>query len=224
MGSWYLGKNYRSLLRVGLSIMGRVYVSYEEWHHLEVVFGFDNTQTFRRKMTFLKRHLLVAWLSCILGSSGKLMLSMVWSCLCTVGRRYGFQEPAAERGVALGESEPGRQPMGKSCSPSAEASCGTQLLVTGRRSVWPCLQSQLLFWGKAPGCQLGYSVSALRVKVLCNIKQMQEKEEKKCSVLRYAGPKQRLSWHSCFSSFPFLLSADKRYHFGYGYHFATQRV
>lgn len=48
-----------------------------------------------------------------------------------------------------------------------------------RRSVWLGLQSQPLLRGKAAGCQLDCPVSFLKVKILCDIKQMQEKVKKK---------------------------------------------
>lgn len=77
-------------------------------------------------MALLKRYILVGWLSCILGGSVKLMPSLVWSSLGTLGRRGGFREPAAETGCS------GRAQV---WLPSAEGSRGIQLLVTGRRSV-----------------------------------------------------------------------------------------
>lgn len=53
--------------------------------------GFGQYPNMSEEMMLLKRHLLVAWLSCILGSSVKLMLSMVWFCLCVLGSNRVFR-------------------------------------------------------------------------------------------------------------------------------------
>lgn len=84
-------------------------------------------------------HLGWVTLSCILGGSIKLVRSLVLSSLATMGRKDGFGELARERRVAVGEPEPSQWLRYESCYPSAKGSHGTQLLVMGRRSIWPHL-------------------------------------------------------------------------------------